>query len=80
MTTKIQKKTQLRKILHEGNFDSITVWQDGSWADIGNGSVENGMYGVKIVHAYFHDATHDQISEKFAEVEDALVAKCEEVA
>lgn len=74
---KIQNKTQLRKVLHSGNFHSITVWQDGSWADTGNGSVENGMYGVKIAHANFYDVTHDMITEKFAEVEDALVAKGE---
>jgi len=76
MTT-IKNKTQLRKVLHSGNFHSITVWQDGSWADTGNGSVENGMHGVKIAHANFYDVTHWQITEKFAEVEGALQAKVE---
>ena len=76
----IKNRAQLRKVLHSGNFHSITVWQDGTWADTGNGSVENGMYGVKIAHANFYDVTHWQITEKFAEVEDALQAKVGEVA
>ena len=74
MTT-IKNKTQLRKILHSGNFDSITVWQDGTWADTGNGSVDNGMYGVKIAHANFYNVTHAMITERFTEVEEALEAK-----
>lgn len=75
MTTKIQKKTQLRNVLHQGNFDDIQIWRDGSWADVGGGyggeqDGNNPVTGIN--RARFYDVTHEDITEKFAEIEEFL--------
>jgi hypothetical protein len=74
---KIQKKTQLRKVLHEGNFDNIKVWKDGSWADVGGGyggeqDGNNPVTGIK--RSSFYDATHKDITGKFKEIDEFLNA------
>jgi hypothetical protein len=75
MATRIQKKPQLRKALHEGNFDEISVGRDGSWANTGTGyggeqDGKNPVTGIK--RSRFYDVTHKDISEKFAEIEEFL--------
>lgn len=75
MAIKIQKKTMLRKVLHENNFDNIAIWEDGSWVDVGTGygGEQDGNNPVTgIARPQFYDVTHKDISEKFVEIEEFL--------
>lgn len=74
MTTKIQRKTYLRTVLHQGNFDHIKIWKDGSWVDVsgGYGGEQDGNPVTGIDRARFYDVTHKDITEKFAEIEEFL--------
>lgn len=72
---KIRNKTQLRKVLHEGNFDEISIWRNGSWANTGTGyggeqDGNNPVTGIK--RSRFYDVTYKDISEKFGEIEEFL--------
>ena len=40
---KIKNKMNLRKVLHDGNFNCIVVWQDGIWTDCEKRSVEDSI-------------------------------------
>ena len=74
---KIKNKMNLRKVLHDGNFNCIVVWQDGIWTDCEKRSVEDSIYGIRIRHSNFHDVTHKQITERFMEIEATLSEKIE---
>ena len=36
-TTKIQDKTNLKKLLRHEGYDNIAIWADGRWSDVGSG-------------------------------------------
>ena len=69
----IKHKMRLRKILHDGNFDCISIWKDGSWADTGTGygGEQDGNNPIRsIARSRFYDATFRDITEKIREIEN----------
>ena len=72
---RIKNKTELRKVLHEGNFDRIVFWSDGSWNDVGTGyggeqSGDNPVCGL--ARSRFYDVTYKMIDEKLKEIEHEI--------
>jgi hypothetical protein len=75
MATKIQKKTQLRKVLHSGNFERIAIWRDGSWVDVngGYGGEQDGNNPCYFVsRTRYYEPTHKMIDEIFSEAENMM--------
>lgn len=69
---KIMKKTQLRTVLHSGNFERIAIWKDGSWVDVDGGyeGEQDGNNPVAfIARSNMWEPTHAMISAEFQRIE-----------
>lgn len=67
---KIQKKGQLRKVVHDGCFEKIAILPDGSW-NIVPWSWE-GESAFMMWSDQIDDATYREIDEWLKEIEEDL--------
>lgn len=69
---KIKNKMMLRDRLNHGNYDVISIWNDGTWAEAGTGygGEQDGHNPIARIHrTHMDEMTHAAITTIFRKIE-----------